>query len=69
LFTWGLGSKGQLGHGNCENQNTPQLVKSLENVFLKSVKLGWQHSICLSVTGAVYAWGCNEDGQLGHGDY
>eukprot|EP00742_Colponemidia_sp_Colp-10_P006762 GILJ01007247.1.p1 GENE.GILJ01007247.1~~GILJ01007247.1.p1 ORF type:complete len:881 (-),score=84.03 GILJ01007247.1:123-2765(-) len=29
VYTWGLGFRGQLGHGNCENRLTPESVQAL----------------------------------------
>ena len=36
LYTWGLGCYAQLGLGHLENQQLPQLVKSLQEPVLSS---------------------------------
>ena len=30
VYTWGSGSKGQLGHGNLEDTQKPELVEALK---------------------------------------
>ena len=43
-------------------------MSRLASVKIAQVSCGWQHTMCLSSTGKVFAWGYGEDGQLGHGD-
>ncbi|OWM75950.1 hypothetical protein CDL15_Pgr009595 [Punica granatum] len=49
VFTWGKGSNGQLGHGDCDNRNTPTLVGSLKDKQVKAVVCGSNFTavICL----------------------
>ena len=35
---------------------------------VKSVCAGPAHSVAITVEGALWSWGCNDEGQLGHGD-
>ncbi|XP_014842886.1 PREDICTED: probable E3 ubiquitin-protein ligase HERC1 isoform X1 [Poecilia mexicana] len=50
-----------------KNKSTPQVVPSLEGLFVEDVAVGCEHVLALSSTGDVYAWGCNSEGQLGLG--
>ncbi|XP_034402246.1 probable E3 ubiquitin-protein ligase HERC1 isoform X2 [Cyclopterus lumpus] len=49
------------------NKSRPQLVPSLEGLFIEDIAVGCEHVLALSSTGDVYAWGCNSEGQLGLG--
>ncbi|KAM3600471.1 uncharacterized protein V6R79_024041 [Siganus canaliculatus] len=50
-----------------KNKSHPQVVPSLEGMFIEDVAVGCEHVLALSSTGDVYAWGCNSEGQLGLG--
>ncbi|KAH3745060.1 RCC1/BLIP-II protein [Pelomyxa schiedti] len=73
VFTWGWNCSGQLGHGNLTDQNVPWAVKSLalvkilERQRFVDVAAGNDHTVALTASGAVYAWGAGHDGQLGIG--
>eukprot|EP01080_Neovahlkampfia_damariscottae_P006370 gene6370-10377_t len=62
LYASGVNTKGQLGNGNTDTQNTPQLITSLQNVTKLSA--GYKYSLVL-VSGKVYGFGDNTNGQLG----
>ena len=47
--------------------NRPQLLASLSGHFIDSIAVGAEHTLALSSTGDVWAWGSNGDGQLGLG--
>ncbi|VDK86681.1 unnamed protein product [Litomosoides sigmodontis] len=47
MYTFGLNSNGQLGHGNTRNQITPRIIDSIRNVA--SVFAGWDQSFCLQI--------------------
>ena len=68
LFTWGLGSSGQLGHASMESVQTPQCVQALMKLVPCSVSLGCAHTVVLCSNGLLYACGDNTYGQLGFGD-
>jgi len=69
LYTWGSNSKGQLGLGKSINSAfTPTLVDTLPGVPLASVVCGGNHTLVCTVSGAVFAFGSNNHGQLGLGD-
>ncbi|GFO46384.1 rcc1 domain-containing protein 1 [Plakobranchus ocellatus] len=67
VYSCGLGSRGQLGHGDVEMEQTPRLVEALEGVRMLSCQAGGWHSASVSECGDLYTWGWNESGQLGLG--
>jgi alpha-tubulin suppressor-like RCC1 family protein len=67
VFTWGDGSRGQLGHGNMDSQRVPKRVEGLTNVT--DIAAGEAHILALVEVGPVYTWGHNGHGQLGLGDH
>jgi alpha-tubulin suppressor-like RCC1 family protein len=52
--------------GDREARLTPTKVEGLPKV--KAIAAGMEHSLALTESGEVYAWGWNDDGQLGLGD-
>ena len=69
LYTWGNNSKGQLGLGrNNDMVFSPTLVESLAGVPVAGVACGGNHTLAVTRSGAVFAWGSNNHGQLGLGD-
>ncbi|CAN6470724.1 unnamed protein product [Victoria cruziana] len=70
VYTWGLGSMGQLGHCSLQygdKELVPRRVVSLESVMVKDVACGGVHTCALTEKGALYTWGGGRDGQLGLG--
>lgn len=65
VFSFGTGSRGQLGHGTIENATEPTLLEALDGVLVKSIDCGGWHSVAISYSGDLYIWGWNESGQLG----
>ncbi|XP_017278428.1 RCC1 domain-containing protein 1 [Kryptolebias marmoratus] len=65
VYSWGLGSHGQLGHGGLSSEEEPRTVEALWGVPMSSVAAGGWHSVCVSDGGDLYVWGWNESGQLG----
>ena len=47
-----------------KNKSCPQVVPSLEGLFIEDIAVGCEHVLALSSTGDVYAWGCNSEGQV-----
>ena len=69
VYTWGQGSRGQLGLGERQSSaKSPQHLNSLSAVPLVQVAAGGGQSFALSVSGALFSWGSNHCGQLGLGD-
>ncbi|THU54002.1 hypothetical protein C4D60_Mb10t20370 [Musa balbisiana] len=70
VYTWGLGSMGQLGH--CSPQSgdkelLPRRVVALDGITVKDVACGGVHTCALTAQGALYTWGGGQAGQLGLG--
>jgi alpha-tubulin suppressor-like RCC1 family protein len=65
VFSFGLGSRGQLGHGGVDAETTPKVIEALAGIRIKQVAAGGWHSLALSDIGDIYAWGWNNHGQLG----
>jgi alpha-tubulin suppressor-like RCC1 family protein len=67
VWACGANLSGQLGYGGAETQKRPiQVSGGLFNVV--SIAAGFRHSLARDQSGAVWAWGDNEFGQLGTGD-
>jgi uncharacterized repeat protein (TIGR02543 family) len=71
VFTWGNNSSGQLGNGTTFIDSSPREITSRFNLetenSIKLINFGASSSMALSELGRVYAWGNNENGQLGDG--
>ena len=67
LWTWGDGSKGQLGHGEEEERALPYRVEEFAFINVKQVVVGAYHTAAVTDQGALYTWGDNFHGALGHG--
>ena len=70
LLAWGYNLEGQLGDGTNTSRSTPVYVKSTSGTNLTGVKAiaaGAHHTLALKNDGTVWAWGYNDNGQLGDG--
>ncbi|CAB1440987.1 unnamed protein product [Pleuronectes platessa] len=65
VFTWGLGSHGQLGHDGLTSEEEPRAVEALWGMTMSAVAAGGWHSVAISDGGDLYLWGWNESGQIG----
>jgi alpha-tubulin suppressor-like RCC1 family protein len=69
LYTWGTGRA--MGHGGVET--TQRLVPTkvtgggISEVAVVQVAAGNRHTMALTASGELYAWGRGDSGQLGHG--
>jgi alpha-tubulin suppressor-like RCC1 family protein len=76
VYVWGYNASGQLGLGDTEARLTPTKVEGLPKVKAIAAGGAWPiryvveagHSLALTESGEVYAWGNNAFGQLGLGD-
>jgi len=72
LYSWGMGSQGQLGHGSNKPASfRPRRVRLPERsarARVVEVKCGGFHNAILMESGNLYTWGSNKFGQLGIGD-
>ncbi len=67
VYAWGNGTEGQIGNGNHINADNPVFVDNFAGQGYLQVTAGGYHSVALSNTGAILAWGENTYGQLGNG--
>ena len=67
VFTFGCNEWGQLGLGHNSNVIKPSCVKVLKPDQVVAVTCGRSHTVVATRSGAVWAMGCNSEGQLGVG--
>uniref|UniRef100_A0A673X1U8 HECT and RLD domain containing E3 ubiquitin protein ligase 3 n=1 Tax=Salmo trutta TaxID=8032 RepID=A0A673X1U8_SALTR len=68
LFTFGDGSRGQLGHDSTNSEPLPRQVQELMGSEVSQIACGRHHTLAfVPSSGLVYAFGCNTNGQLGTG--
>jgi hypothetical protein len=68
VHTWGYNNVGQLGNNTTTNSNIPINVSSfgtLSGKRIVAIAGGNLHTIAIDSTGAVHAWGDNDNSQLG----
>ncbi|KAJ8960060.1 hypothetical protein NQ318_009502 [Aromia moschata] len=65
VYTFGRGSRGQLGHGSLDDEPEPVKVDALGGIKVVQIAAGGWHSCALSQEGDLYIWGWNVNGQLG----
>ncbi len=65
LYSFGQNESGQLGSPIKETQPTPTLVSLPTGGTVTQIAAGFDHSLVLTSTGQLYAFGENEFGQLG----
>ena len=74
LYTWGLGSQGQLGVGGRKTRGSdvvrsPRQVEALREEEVVDVACGGMHMLALvEKNNTVFGWGQGSHGQLGRGD-
>ena len=71
LFTWGLASSGELGHGGWTpiEVPVPRMVSNLGRTRIVSVCAGDNHTLAISESGQLWSCGRGRHGQLGHGHF
>lgn len=70
VYSCGAGEYGRLGTGNMFDCLTPNEIEAfaLSDERIVQCAAGTNHSLALTDAGALYSWGRNETGQLGHFD-
>ncbi|XP_033953626.1 probable E3 ubiquitin-protein ligase HERC4 [Pseudochaenichthys georgianus] len=66
VFTFGEGSYGQLGHNSSDNELKPRLVDGLDGPA-SHISCGRRHTLVLSSSGQLWAFGDGAKGQIGTG--
>jgi len=64
VYSWGGGTRGQLGHGTLTNEDSPRLVMALDGMKIIKIAAGGWHSAAISEFHDLYMFGWNESGQL-----
>jgi alpha-tubulin suppressor-like RCC1 family protein len=67
VLAWGRNDSNELGNGGTKNSGRPTPVSFPKGTKIKSISAGCFHSLAITTTGKVYAWGENQLGQLGDG--
>ena len=71
VVSWGANKTGQLGVGQTDHalemSETPLVITALGGLPLRALDCGSEHSLALTTSGSVYAWGNNTKGQCGVG--
>jgi alpha-tubulin suppressor-like RCC1 family protein len=68
VYSWGGNPEGQLGLGHREERVIPTKIEGIPDKIVE-VACGYSHSLALTAEGEVYAWGRNEAGELGIGNF
>jgi tRNA A-37 threonylcarbamoyl transferase component Bud32 len=68
VYAWGSNYWGQIGCGDNFDKSIPTKLKALNDIKIKMISCGYNHSMALTENGCVYSWGRNEDDQLGIGN-
>jgi alpha-tubulin suppressor-like RCC1 family protein/serine/threonine protein kinase len=71
VYGWGANAQGQLGDGTRNPSRKPVAVAmsgALKDRRVTAICAGRAHTLALSSSGKLYAWGANDHGQLGTGD-
>ncbi|NWR26098.1 RCC2 protein, partial [Emberiza fucata] len=68
LWSWGRNEKGQLGHGDTKRVEAPRPIEALGSEAIVAAACGRNHTLALTESGSVFAFGENKLGQLGLGN-
>jgi alpha-tubulin suppressor-like RCC1 family protein len=67
VLAWGRNTTGQLGDGTTTSTSTPATVHLPAGAKVTQVRAGCAHTLALTASGQVLAWGSDAAGQLGDG--
>ncbi|ODA90867.1 hypothetical protein ATY41_08100 [Leifsonia xyli subsp. xyli] len=67
VWAWGHNNDGELGNGTTTASTTPVQAQGLGGRTITAIAAGGYHSLALASDGTVWAWGHNNDGELGNG--
>lgn len=67
VYAWGANSSRQLGDGTTTTRTAPVAVQVLGDPTFVAIDAGGDHVLALTDDGQVFAWGANNEGQLGDG--
>jgi alpha-tubulin suppressor-like RCC1 family protein len=67
VWAWGINNNGQLGDGATTDVYTPVQVSGMSGTGAIGIAAGYDHAVAMKTDGTVWAWGGNNNGQLGNG--
>ncbi|XP_064473019.1 X-linked retinitis pigmentosa GTPase regulator-like isoform X2 [Ornithodoros turicata] len=68
VYGFGMNTEHQLGLNSKEDQHVdPVVIEQLNNLQIKQLTAGAEHSVALTDKGTAYVWGGGKEGQLGLG--
>ena len=67
VWAWGSGRHGALGRGTSDDALVPVLVSLPAGTVVTEISAGGAYSLALEASGAAWAWGSGQLGQLGDG--
>jgi alpha-tubulin suppressor-like RCC1 family protein len=68
LWAWGANDLGELGDGTSTDRHAPVPVSGM-GAGVADVAPSGAHTVALKADGSVWAWGRNDDGELGNGNH
>ena len=66
VWAWGGNDSGQLGDGTLTGRTTPVRVTQIGTVHITGAAVGYRYAAILGTDGSVWAWGADNNGQLGN---
>ncbi len=70
VYAWGCNDKGQLGIGTTGGPvSTPVPIEGVhrDSDWVVTVAAGYDHALAATLSGRLYGWGLNDDGEIGDG--
>jgi alpha-tubulin suppressor-like RCC1 family protein len=67
LYAWGYNNAGQLGDSTTTDHHSPEMITLAPGVTPTAISAGAFHSLAIGSNGRLYAWGSNDQGELGDG--
>jgi len=64
-YSWGVGSFGNLGHGDEKDRHEPTEIKAFAGKKIAHAVFGAAHALALTDNGEIWSWGQNTSNQLG----